>query len=69
MWLERFVLIVTSLAHDYSPYAWGTYKPSIVEFGITIGSFGLFFTLFLIFCKLLPVLSITEIKEELEHKK
>jgi molybdopterin-containing oxidoreductase family membrane subunit len=64
MWLERFVIIVTSLARDYIPYAWGTYKPSMVEIGITIGSFGLFFTLYLIFVKVLPVLSITEIKEE-----
>lgn len=66
MWLERFVIIVTSLAHDYLPYAWGTYKPSWVEIGISIGSFGMFFTFFLIFTKVLPVLSITEVKEEAE---
>ncbi|MGQ9809344.1 MAG: NrfD/PsrC family molybdoenzyme membrane anchor subunit [Armatimonadota bacterium] len=64
MWLERFIIIVTSLARDFDPYAWGLYKPSFVEVGITIGSFGLFFTLFLLFCKTLPVLAITEIKEE-----
>jgi molybdopterin-containing oxidoreductase family membrane subunit len=64
MWFERFVIIVTSLARDYNPYAWGTYRPSFVEIGITIGSFGLFFTLYLIFVKVLPVLSITELKEE-----
>jgi molybdopterin-containing oxidoreductase family membrane subunit len=63
MWFERFVIIVTSLARDFNPYAWGTYKPTFVEIGITVGSFGLFFTLFLIFVKLLPVLSITELKE------
>jgi molybdopterin-containing oxidoreductase family membrane subunit len=67
MWLERFVIIVTSLARDYDPYAWGVYKPSPVEIGITLGSFGLFFTLFLIFLKVLPVISITEVKEELER--
>ncbi len=67
MWLERFVLIVTSLAKDYNPYAWGTYKPTFVEAGITLGSFGLFFTLFLIFVKVLPILSITELKEEAER--
>ena len=66
MWLERFVIIVTSLARDYNPSAWGTYTPSPVEIGITLGSFGLFFTLFLIFVKVLPVLSITELKEEAE---
>jgi molybdopterin-containing oxidoreductase family membrane subunit len=64
MWCERFVIIVTSLAKEYDPYSWGTYTPSIVEVGITIGSFGLFFTLFLVFCKVLPVLSITEVKEQ-----
>jgi molybdopterin-containing oxidoreductase family membrane subunit len=63
MWLERFVIIVSTLAKDFSPYSWGTYTPSFVEIGITLGSFGLFFFLFLLFTKLLPVLSITEIKE------
>jgi len=65
MWLERFVIIVTSLAHDYDPYVWGTYRPTYVEVGISLGSFGLFFMLYLLFVKNLPVLSITEIKEHL----
>ncbi len=65
MWLERFVIIVTSLAHDYDPYVWGTYRPTFVEVGISLGSFGLFFMLYLLFVKNLPVLSITEIKEHL----
>jgi molybdopterin-containing oxidoreductase family membrane subunit len=63
MWLERFVIIVASLAHDFDSYAWGTYNFSWVEFGITVGSFGLFFLLFLLFARLLPVLAVTEIKE------
>jgi molybdopterin-containing oxidoreductase family membrane subunit len=63
MWLERFVIIVTSLAHDFNPYSWGIYKPTFVELGITLGSFGFFFTLFLIFTKLLPVVAVTELKE------
>lgn len=65
MWLERFVIIVNSLAREYSPYSWGAYQVSLAELGITLGSFGLFFALFLLFCKLLPVLSMTEIKERL----
>ncbi|MEW6720353.1 MAG: NrfD/PsrC family molybdoenzyme membrane anchor subunit [Thermodesulfobacteriota bacterium] len=65
MWLERFVIIVTSLAHDYDPYVWGTYSPTFVEVGISLGSFGMFFLLYLLFVKNLPVLSITEIKEHL----
>lgn len=68
MWLERFVIIVTSLAHEYLPYAWGTYSPTWVEGVITLGSFGLFFTLFLVFTKTLPVLAITEVKENLAEK-
>jgi len=64
MWLERYVIIVVSLSKDFDPYAWGLYKPTIYEAGITLGSFGLFFTLFLLFTKLLPVLSVTELKEE-----
>ncbi|GAB4380811.1 MAG: polysulfide reductase NrfD [Calditrichia bacterium] len=64
MWLERFVIIVTSLARDFDPYNWGLYTPSIVEIGITVGSFAMFFMFFLIFTKVLPILSITEMKEE-----
>ena len=64
MWLERFIIIVTSLAKDFDPYNWGTYMPSLVELGITIGSFGMFFTFFLLFTKALPVLALTEVKEQ-----
>jgi molybdopterin-containing oxidoreductase family membrane subunit len=68
MWLERFVLIVASLSHDYDPYAWGTYTLSLTELGITAGSFGLFFLLFLLFSRLLPVVAMTEMKQGLaEH--
>ena len=63
MWLERFVIIVTSLAHEFDPYSWGTYVPSLVEIGITVGSFGMFFMFFLLFVKVLPVVAITEVKE------
>jgi Ni/Fe-hydrogenase subunit HybB-like protein len=64
MWFERFNIIVMSLAHDFDPYNFGFYSPSIVELGITFGSFGWFFMFFLIFAKTLPILSITELKEE-----
>jgi Ni/Fe-hydrogenase subunit HybB-like protein len=64
MWLERFVIIVQSLSHEYVPYSWGTYKPSFIEVGITIGTFGFFFMMFLLFAKFLPVVPITEKKEE-----
>ncbi len=66
MWLERFVIIVTSLAKEFDPYSWGTYHPSIIEIGITIGTFGFFFMMFLLFAKFLPVVAITEKKEEVQ---
>ncbi len=66
MYLERFVIIVTSLSHDYDPYAWRIYKPTVVDVGIVIGSFAWFFFYFLLFVKLLPIIAITEVKEELE---
>jgi Ni/Fe-hydrogenase subunit HybB-like protein len=64
MWHERFVIIIGSMAHDFDPYVWGLYSPSWVELGIMLGSFSMFFLFFLLFVKLLPSISITEIKEE-----
>lgn len=63
MWFERYVIIVTSLAHEYIPYGWGNYSPSLIEWGITLGSFGWFFMFFFSFIKLLPSVSIMEMKE------
>jgi molybdopterin-containing oxidoreductase family membrane subunit len=63
MWYERFVIIVGSVAHDFLPYAWGLYRPSIIEYGILVGSFCLFFFLFVLFVKHLPSVSMTEMKE------
>jgi Ni/Fe-hydrogenase subunit HybB-like protein len=62
MWFERFVIIVTSLSRDYLPSSWGYYSPSLVDVGILIGSLGLFFTLILLFVRVLPVISLAEIK-------
>ncbi len=67
MWFERFNIIVISLAKDFDPYAFGLYTPSLIELGITLGSFGWFFTYYLGFTRTLPVLSVTELKEEVEH--
>ncbi len=63
MWFERFNIIVISLSHGFEPGAWGIYKPSWVELGITVGSFAWFFMFFLIFIKTLPAISIAEMKE------
>jgi len=64
MWLERFVIIVCSLAHGFLPSSWGTYAPRTVEVLITLFSFGFFFFLFLSFVKLLPSISMNEMKEQ-----
>ncbi len=63
MWFERFVIIVVSLAHEYEPWQWRAYQPSWVEMGILIGSFGWFMTFFLLFLRILPAVSIAELKE------
>ena len=63
MWLERFNIIIQSLSHEFMPGMWGGYNFSWVEVGITIGSFGFFFTLLLTFIKFFPSVSITEMKE------
>jgi molybdopterin-containing oxidoreductase family membrane subunit len=63
MWYERFVIIITSVAHDFIPYAWGLYHPTAVEFGIMLGSFSLFFFLFFLFVKHMPSVAMTEMKE------
>jgi molybdopterin-containing oxidoreductase family membrane subunit len=65
MWFERFVIIVSSLHQDYLPSAWHSYKPTLVDYGILLGSFGLFFTLVLLFARVLPVIATTEMKSVL----
>lgn len=62
MWFERFVITVTSLSRDFLPSAWDYYSPSIIDIMIFIGSFGLFFTGFLLFIRFLPIVSMTEVK-------
>jgi molybdopterin-containing oxidoreductase family membrane subunit len=62
MWFERFVIVVTSLSRDYLPTSWGYYKPTIVDVLTFVGSFGLFFTLFLLFVRFLPMVGMAEVK-------
>jgi len=62
MWFERFVIIATTLARDYLPSSWSLYSPSWVEIGIYIGTFGLFFTCYLIFVRVAPVVAVAEVK-------
>jgi molybdopterin-containing oxidoreductase family membrane subunit len=62
MWFERFVIIVSSLHQDFLPSAWHVYKPTLVDLAILLGSFGVFFTLVLLFARVLPVIATTEMK-------
>jgi molybdopterin-containing oxidoreductase family membrane subunit len=65
MWFERFVIIITSLSHEYEPFAWGVYRPSVVEMSIVLGSFGWFSFWFLLFTRLIPPIAVAELKEVL----
>ncbi len=62
MWFERFVIIVISLYRDFLPSSWGYYHPSYVDICTYIGTFGLFFTSFLLFIRFLPMIAISEVK-------
>ncbi|WP_028297486.1 NrfD/PsrC family molybdoenzyme membrane anchor subunit [Olivibacter sitiensis] len=62
MWFERFVIIVTSLHRDYLPSSWAMFYPTWTDVGIFVGSIGLFFTLFLLFLRVLPGIAIAEVK-------
>ena len=62
MWFERFTIIVTSLHRDFLPTNWDQYVPTFVDWGYTLFSFGFFFTFFLIFCRILPVIAMSEVK-------
>jgi molybdopterin-containing oxidoreductase family membrane subunit len=62
MWMERFVIIVVSLTRERLPGSWGEFMPTWVDVGMFIGSFGLFFMLFLLFCRYLPMVAMAEVK-------
>lgn len=62
MWFERYVIIVTSLHRSFLPSSWAMYQPTAIEIGTLIGSFGLFFTGYLVFIRILPAIAINEVK-------
>ncbi|HYB96691.1 MAG TPA: NrfD/PsrC family molybdoenzyme membrane anchor subunit [Vicinamibacterales bacterium] len=69
MWLERFVIIVTSLNRDFLPSSWGMYYPTQWDFMTFFGTIGLFLTLFLLFLRFVPMISIFEVKTLLPQAK
>jgi Ni/Fe-hydrogenase subunit HybB-like protein len=62
MWFERFIIIVTSLERSFIPSSWSSYVPTIVEVATLVGGFGLFFTLFLLCCRFVPMIAMAETK-------
>ena len=67
MWFERFVIIATSLTRTWLPNTWHYFKPTIWDICTLIGSFGLFFTLFLLFLRFLPAVAMFEVKVASDH--
>ena len=63
MWLERYVIIVVSLHRDFMPSAWGMYSGTIFDYGVFVGTIGLFIALLFLFIRVLPMISIFEMRE------
>jgi len=63
MWIERFVIVITSLHRDFIPSSWGSYAPTLWDWATLFGSVGLFLMLLFLFIRLLPMISISESRE------
>ena len=63
MWFERFMLIVSSLYHDFLPSSWGMFYPTFWDIAFLAGSIGLFFLLFLLFVRALPIVSMSDMRK------
>jgi Ni/Fe-hydrogenase subunit HybB-like protein len=69
MWFERFVIIATSLSRDFLTSSWGYFRPTLVDILTFAGTFGLFLTMFLLFCRFVPMIALSEVKAVLAHQK
>jgi molybdopterin-containing oxidoreductase family membrane subunit len=65
MWLERYIIIVTSLHRDFLPSSWGIYRGTVWDWSLFVGTIGLFLTLFFLFIRFLPMISIYEMRQML----
>ena len=63
MWIERFVIVITSLSRDFTPSAWGMFYPTFWDWATLFGSVGLFLSLLFLFIRFLPMISISEVRE------
>jgi molybdopterin-containing oxidoreductase family membrane subunit len=69
MWLERFIIIVTSLHRDFLPSSWGMYAPTFWDYSTFVGTIGLFLALLFLFLRFLPMISIFEMRTMLPEAK
>ncbi len=67
MWLERFIIVITSLARDFLPSSWGMYYPTQWDWAVYVGTLGFFLVLMILFVRVLPSISIFEVREVLHH--
>jgi molybdopterin-containing oxidoreductase family membrane subunit len=63
MWLERYVIVVVSLHRDFLPSSWGMYHGTVFDWATFVGSIGLFLALMFLFIRLLPMISIFEMRQ------
>ena len=67
VWLDRLVIVVGGLYRDHLPSSWGTYAPTMWEFGLLVGTIGLFCLMMLVFVRLVPAISLFETQAESEE--
>jgi molybdopterin-containing oxidoreductase family membrane subunit len=69
MWVERFVIVITSLHRDFTPSAWGMYVPTFWDWATLFGSVGLFLTLLFLFIRCLPMIALSETRKLIVESK
>ena len=69
MWAERYVIVITSLHRDFLPSSWGIFHGTQWDWMTLIGSFGLFLTLLFLFLRVLPAISIAEMRTLIRKEK
>jgi Ni/Fe-hydrogenase subunit HybB-like protein len=69
MWMERYVFTIASLAHNYMPSYWGVFYPTVWDWAALAGTIGLFLTLFFLFLRFAPIVSLSEVREIVEEEK
>ncbi len=69
MWLERYMIIITSLQRDFLPSSWANFYHTLVDGATVYGSIGLFIVLFMLFVRFLPMISMFEVRELLPYSK